>query len=171
ASPPGAPELRAELGIGRLERPGAPGVEELAAGRLRDRVERLRVGRHRDRLLERSETPTQCAARRPECDGIDGDPGLLRALRALARLEVAACLLAVREEYDRDRAARRARRDRVRDRLQARGGDGLLPQLDGSLEGVADRRAAEAREGPDLVERLAHELVIGRGRSSHLRLA
>src|SRR3712207_8310848 len=44
----------------------------------------------------------------------------------------------------------------------------LLPQLDGRLERVADRRAAEDEELVDAVDRFAHERVVARRRCRDL---
>src|SRR3989440_1128219 len=47
-----AAEARAELRVRGVQRARAPRLVELAAGGLRDRAQRVRVGRHRDRLRD-----------------------------------------------------------------------------------------------------------------------
>src|SRR5919204_1750314 len=110
-----AAEARAELRVRGVQRARVLRLVELAAGRLGDRPQRVRVGRHRDRLLDAVELAHDDAVRRPERDGVDRDPGRLRALRALERRERAARLVPVGEEEDRCEALRR-RRHRARRR-------------------------------------------------------
>ena len=74
-----ATDARAEPGVDLLERLGALGVERLAAGVLRDRRERLAVGRHRDHLLLAGRAGDDRPAVGAERDREDGDAGDLGA--------------------------------------------------------------------------------------------
>src|SRR5205807_7917705 len=104
-------------------------VVALAAGKRRDRGQRLRVGRApaladaRAHAREPAGVPAERrVARRAERDGVDRDAGGSCAGRTLERLEDAACLVAVREKQDRDERARRTtRRRRVRRQLPRAG--------------------------------------------------
>ncbi len=131
-------------------------------------------GRHRDRAGEGTEAARERPSRGPEREGVDGNPGLLRAVGPLERLQRAAGLRAVREEEDRDgRLGLYRGGDHVGDGLAGRlrrSLDRLLSELYRGGERVADRRAAEAGERPDVFEPLEHQLVVGRRRGRHLGL-
>ena len=104
-----AAQPRAQVVVRLRQRLGRARLRELAARRLGDRAQRLRIGRNRNdlpRVLRgAAERPAlDDAVRRPQRDRVDGEAGLLRQLGALERLEQAARLGAVGQEQNRDGA-------------------------------------------------------------------
>ena len=152
-------EARAEVGVDRLELGGLRGLEEAPAGDARDLAQRLRVGRHRDRLGRAGERVGQLdlAARGAERDRVDRDLQRLRLAGDVERPHVAGGVLAVGEQHDDRGQAARAAAVSVRDR-RARG-------LDAAAQRVAHRGAAV---GDEAVERLLDGLALGRRRDGLL---
>ena len=138
---------------------------------LGDRPQRRRVGRHRDRATarrrRRSRTATaEHAVRRPERDGVDGDPRGLRALRARERRQRAARLLAVGEEEDRDERVLLLRSCTRSSPASSACRSSCCPSSTADGERVADRGPAVRLEEVELVER---PRARGRGPSSAAR--
>src|SRR5262249_7798162 len=151
---------RAESRIRRTYSLRALCVVEPATGLLRDRGERLRVGWHLDRPLEPTEIAGDGPIRCPEGDRVDGDAHRLRPGGALERLQETAGLRAVGEEQHGHqrawwmRGVGRAGSGRGGRALGGAGRAvalGVLTELSGGGERVADRRAGALRNGAERV--------------------
>ena len=104
-----AAQPRAQVVVRLRQRVCSARLRELASRRLRDRAQRLRIGRHRNDLARvlrgAAERPAlDDAVRGSQCDRVDGEARLLGQLGSFERLEKAARLGAVGQEENRDGA-------------------------------------------------------------------